>query len=94
MAAYNLLMEHDHTFTLDMLETSLQSMETRVDVRRLVFRTGGTAEEYVWVLPSCEENARNRIQEFENGIMKYLEVIPATGKQIRDQRFSTGGENR
>jgi len=83
MATYGSLKQFDHTYSLDTYKNGLKLLESRAQVKKVVFKTGKT-ERYVWFLPWYEDEVKEKIQQLEEGVFGYLDILPSTSRQIRE----------
>jgi len=83
IATYDSLRQFDRTYSFDTYKAGLKLLESRGQVKRLVFQAGKT-ERYVWLLPWYEDEAIRKLEDFKNDVIEYLTTTPSTGKQIKE----------
>lgn len=83
IATYDSLRQFDRSYSFDTYRAGLRFLETRGQVKRLVFQVG-KSERYAWLLPWYEDEALRKMEDFKNDAIEYLESTPSTSKQIRE----------
>lgn len=83
IATYDSLAQFDHSYSVDSYKNGLRLLETRGQVKRLVFQVG-KSERLVWLLPWYDDDAFEKMGEMEDATLAYLETTPSTSGQIRE----------
>src|SRR6266702_150466 len=83
IGTYDSIRECDPRYSLDTYKTGIRSMESRGQVKRMVFPVG-KSERFIWLLPWYDEDALGKLMELREEVLDYLSTTPSTGRQIRD----------
>jgi transcription initiation factor TFIIIB Brf1 subunit/transcription initiation factor TFIIB len=83
IATYDSLRRFDQTYSFDTYRAGLKLLESKGQVKRLVFRVGKSTR-CAWLLPWYEDEALEKLQEFKNDAIEYLATTPSTGRQIKE----------
>src|SRR5437660_7000223 len=83
VGTYDSIRECDPRYSLDTYKAGIRSMETRGQLKRMVFQVG-KSERYIWLLPWFDDDAQEKLQELKDEVFAYLDTTPSTSKQIRD----------
>jgi len=82
IVTYDSLRQFDRSYSSDTYRGGLKLLETRGQVKRLVFQVG-KSERYAWILPWYEDEAQQKLEELKTEAIEYLTTTPSTGRQIK-----------
>jgi transcription initiation factor TFIIIB Brf1 subunit/transcription initiation factor TFIIB len=83
IGTYDSIRQSDPRYSLDTYKNGIKGLESRGQVRRLVFNVG-KSERYAWLLPWYDDDARAKLQELKGEVLAYLSGTPSTTKQLRE----------